>query len=422
VRPSWISGSVADDSGDSVRQGTYVRAVLHHRAYRLELRPTARQRAQLERNAHARRFAYNWGLERWRSFHAETGGTIKLKVLLRELTALKRRPEAAWLREVDSQLLQQALFDLRTAYRNFFERRARYPRFKSRKSDPRRFRIPQRVRVSSSRVYLPKVGWIRARVSRPVPDAVKSATFKRDTAGKWFVALVAEFEAPDPPPLPKAPIITGIDLGLREFAVLSSGERIAHPRFARRAEARLRRAHRALSRTKRGGRNRRRARLRLARIYRRTANQRRDFIHKLTRRIVDAHDVIAIEDLGVSGLARTKLGRAVRDSGFRELRRQLEYKAAWTGKRVYVVDRFFPSSKMCGRCGAVNAGLTPRQRRWTCACGAAHDRDLNAARNLRDVAAEAVVAVGRTDTENACGARVRPPTEAAGGEAGIPVR
>lgn len=370
--------------------------------------------------AHARRFAYNWGLERWRSFHAETGGTIKLKLLLRELTALKRKPETAWLREVDSQLLQQALFDLRRAYRNFFERRTGYPRFKSRKTDQQRFRIPQRVRVSGSKVYVPKIGWVRARVSRPVPAGLKSATFKRDSTGKWFVALVGEFEAPDPSPPPRNATIVGIDLGLREFAILSTGERIAHPRFARRAEARLRRAHRALSRTQRSSRNRRRVRMRLARAYRRTANQRRDFLHKLSTRLVEENDVIAIEDLGVSGLARTKLGAAVGDSGFREFRSQLEYKARWNGKRVLAVDRFFPSSKLCGECGAVNADLTPAQREWTCACGAELDRDLNAARNLRNVALRALVAVGRTDTENACGARVRPPTEAVGAEAGIP--
>lgn len=395
-------------------------SVTHHCGYRFQLLPTARQRALLERNAHARRFAYNWGLERWRRFHAETDGTISLKILMRELTALKRRPETAWLREADSQALQQALFDLRRAYRNFFERRAGYPRFKSRRTDPLRFRIPQRVRVRGSRIYVPKVGWVRARISRPVPASVKSATFKREFTGRWFVALVAEFEGPEPARIRADASVLGVDLGLREFAVLSTGERIAHPRFARAAEVRLRRAHRALSRKRRGSRNRARARMQLARAYRRTANQRRDFLHKLSTRLVQSHDVVAIEDLGVTGMARTKLARAVGDSGFREFRRQLEYKAAWSGKRVHAADRFFPSSKMCGSCGVVNPRLTLSQRTWTCACGAEHDRDLNAARNLRDVAIKELVAVGRTDTENACGARVRPPTEAVGAEAGIP--
>jgi putative transposase len=391
-----------------------------HRAYRFELRPTAAQRARMERAAHARRFAYNWGLERWRAHHADTGGTVPLKVLMRELTALKRQPHGAWLNGVDSQLLQQALFDLRQAYRNFFERRAAYPRFKSRKSDPQRFRIPQRVRVRGSHVYVPKVGWVRARISRDVPEQMKSANFKRSSTGKWFVSLVEEFEAPDPPSVLASPTLTGVDLGLMDFAVMSSGERAPHPRYARRAQRRLARAHRELSRKRRGSRNRQRARVRLARAYARTANQRRDFLHKLTTGLVTTSDILAIEDLCVSGMARTKLARAVRDSGFGEFRRQLEYKAAWAGKRVLVADRYFPSSKLCGACGAVNRELGLQERQWTCDCGATLDRDVNAAANLRNVALKQLVAVGRTDTENACGARVRPPTEAVGDEAGTP--
>ncbi|MGI9019104.1 MAG: RNA-guided endonuclease InsQ/TnpB family protein [Solirubrobacterales bacterium] len=386
------------------------------RAYQFELRPTAGQLVALERMANARRFAYNWGLARWRAFHEETGGTIKLRALMRELTRLKRRPHGAWLREVDSQLLQQALFDLRQAYRNFFERRAGYPRFKSRKDDPQRFRIPQRVQVRGSRVYVPKVGWVRARISRDLPDEFKSATFKRDATGKWFVALVEQFECPPPPRLPTRPRVVGVDLGIHEFAVLSTGERIAHPRFERGASRRMRQAHRAVTRKRPGSRNRERARVRLSRLYRRTANQRQDFLHKLSTRLVATHDVVAIEDLCVTGLARTKLARAVGDSGFREFRRQLEYKAEWNGKRIHTVDRFFPSSKLCGECGVVNHDLSRTDRTWICSCGAVLDRDLNAANNLRE---SALVAAGRTDTENACGARVRPPTEAVGDEAGI---
>lgn len=158
------------------------------RAYRFRLDPTQAQRASLERMAGARRFAYNWGLARWREYHAEQNRTISFKQLLRELTALKREPDYRWLSEIDSQLLQQALFDLRQAYRNFFERRARYPRFKSRKHDPQRFRIPQRVRLDAAGVSVPKIGRIRARVTRPPTGVIKSATFKRDPTGKWFVS------------------------------------------------------------------------------------------------------------------------------------------------------------------------------------------------------------------------------------------
>lgn len=391
-----------------------------HRADKFLLRPTAAQRDRLERMGHARRFAYNWGLERWRAYHAENGETISFKQLLRELTGLKREPELGWLRETDSQALQQALFDLRRAYTNFFERRARYPRFKARKRDQQRFRIPQRVKVKGDRIYIPKVGWVKALISRPVNGPTKSATFKRDATGKWFVSLVSEFGlTPSPQPIGGLKSAIGIDLGVRDLIVLSDGKRVAAPRFAKRAERRIKRAHRSLSRTRPGSRNRTKARLRLARTHQRTVNQRKDFLHKQTTRIVRNHDLIAIEDLGVTGLARTKLARAVLDCAPHELRRQLTYKAHWRGKQLVVVNRWFPSSKLCGACGAINKDLVPRTRTWTCRCGAIHDRDLNAARNLRDEAL-ASVAAGRADTNNACGASVGPPTEAAGEEAGIP--
>ena len=213
--------------------------------------------------------------------------------------------------------------------------------------------------------------------------------------------------------------MVGIDLGIKDFAVLSDGTRLPAPRFARKRQKRLQRAHRGVSRKRLRSRNRERARAKLARVYARAADQRRDFLHKLTTNLVRDYDVIAIEDLGVTGLARTKLAGAIHDAAFHEFRRQLEYKARWRGKRLIIIDRFFPSSKMCSSCQAVNSELTPRIREWTCSCGTVHDRDLNAAQNLRAEAIKQLVAVGRTDTKNARGVRVSPPTEAADDEAGI---
>lgn len=389
------------------------------RSYRYRLRPTRRQEVALERAGHARRFVYNWALERSRAHFAATGRGITLKQQCRDLTRLKKHPDHAWLREVDSQALQQPIFDLRRAYVAFFERRSRHPRFRSRKSDQLRFRIPQRIRLEGERVYVPSVGWVRLRLSRPVVGEIKSATFKRDHAGAWFVALVAEAPTPPPCPVPvRAERAVGIDLGVVEFAVLSDGRRVESPRFWRKSRGRLRRRHRELSRKQRGSRNRLRARQRLAREYAKTRNRRFDFLHKLSSELIDGNDLICIEDLGVSGLARTKLARAIHDSGFREFRRQLEYKARWHGKHVIPVPRFFPSSKLCNRCGVVNRDLSPRERTWQCDCGEIHDRDLNAARNIVDFGLRRV-AVGPTDTVNACEADVRLPTGAAGDEAGI---
>jgi putative transposase len=212
--------------------------------------------------------------------------------------------------------------------------------------------------------------------------------------------------------------VAGMDVGVRDLVVLSDGTRVPAPRFYAADERRIRRAHRALSRTTPGSRNRHRQSRRLARVHLRVARRRKDFLHKLSRELVDRYGALSIEDLGVQGLARTKLSKTLADASLSELRRQLEYKARWSGKPIVIVDRFFPSSRLCGACGAVNRSLKPRQRFWRCGCGANHDRDVNAARNLRDEGLKALVAVGYTDTENACGARVSLPKGAASDEAG----
>jgi putative transposase len=288
----------------------------------------------------------------------------------------------AWLREADSQLLQQALQDLDRAFRAFFSKRARFPRFKSKKRDEPRFRIPQRVKVEDSKVYVPKVGWVRIRQSQPVDCRIKGATFKRDGAGHWYVSLTAEFEMPDVPLPPANPErVVGIDLGLTHFAVLSDGTPpIDPPRFYRKGLAKLRWAQRALSRKQKGSRNHEKARKRLSKLHAKVRNQRQDWLHKLTTGLVTRYDGLCIEDLNLKGMAKTKLSLSVLDAVLGEFGRQLAYKAVWYGKHLVVIDRYFPSSKLCRECGAINENLALSERVWTCECGAVHERDLNAAR------------------------------------------
>lgn len=329
-------------------------------------------------------------------------------MLSRDLTALKKQPETEWLKAVDSQLLQQALKDGDRAFQNFFERRARYPRFKSRKRSQPSFRIPQRVKVEGGKVYIPKVGWVKLRQSQPVDCPTKSATFTRDATGKWHVTLTAEFEMPDVPWQPADPQeVIGIDLGLQDFAVLSSGERIAPPKHYHQLERRLAKAQRRLSRRQKGSRNRDKARLAVAKVHQKVRNKRQDFLHKLTTSLVENHQGICIEDLSRKGMARTKLAKSVLDSALGEFRRQLEYKAVWNRTHLAVIDGWFPSSKLCPDCGALNDALTLADRTWTCGCGAVHDRDLNAAQNIRSEGLR-MLAVGHTESLNACGAGVRP--------------
>ena len=380
----------------------------HRKAFRFRMKPDAAQRKSLARMAGARRYVWNWALEQRQSYYRETGKGLPAADLSARLTALKQQPETAWLQGVNAQALQQALADLQRAYQNFFEKRARFPRFKSRKRDTPRFRIPQGVKVADGKVYVPKVGPVEIRQSQPIDGETKSATFKRDVTGNWDVTLVSEFSMPDTA-LPAADPcrVAGIDLGLKTFAVLSNGERIPAPRFFRKAERKLRRVQRALSRRAKGSARRLRAKRRVAVVHRKAANQRKDFLHKLTTCLVAEYEGICIEDLSVKGLVRTKLAKSMMDASFGEFRRQLEYKTIWNRRHLAVIDRWYPSSKTCHECGAVNAALTLANRRWTCACGAVHDRDFNAALNIRAEGLK-LLAVGYPDRLNAHGAGVSP--------------
>lgn len=378
------------------------------KVYRFRMRPTKAQDEALYRMAGARRFVYNWALERRKSYYSEHSRGISAKQLSSELTALKSQPDTLWLKEVDSQMLQQALRDLDDAFKAFFAGRSRFPGFHSKKAGHFSFRIPQRVKVRDGHVYIPKVGWVRIRQSREIEGKTKSATFKRDAVGNWYVSLTTEFEMPDTaPPAPDKPV--GVDLGLKDLLVLSDGTRVAAPRFSRKAERRLRRAQKNLSRKKLGSRRREKAKRRVACVHRKVANQRSDFLHKLTTNLTREYDCICIEDLNNRALARTKLSRSVLDASFGEFRRQVRYKALWNFKHCIEVDRFFPSTKTCSECGTINPNLTLSDRTWVCGCGAQHDRDLNAARNILAEGLR-MLAAGQTDSLNARGETVRLPT------------
>lgn len=385
----------------------------HRKVYKFRMKPTKSQAHALSRMAGARRWVWNWALARRREHYQEFGKTLAMGVLSSELTALKSRPETAWLKEADSQALQQVLKDLYRAYDNRFnpKMQAGFPRFKSKKRDKARFRIPQRVKVVDGKVVIPKIGPVRIYWSQPVGEPTKSATFRRSADGKWYVSLTAEFEMPDVAlPEPDPAKVVGVDLGLIDFATLSDGSPpVPAPKFFGKAQRKLRNAQRTVSRRKPGSKRKTKARIQVARIHRKTANQRNDFLHKLSTELVGKHDGLCIEDLSVKGLARTKLAKSVTDASWGEFRRQLEYKCLWNRKHLAVIDRWFPSSKMCNACGALNGNLTLSDREWDCDCGAEHKRDFLAACNIRDEGLR-MLAVGQTESQNARGDTVRPAT------------
>jgi len=355
-------------------------------------------------------------LNRKREHYQETGKTLTLSDLCKELTVLKQQSATAWLREMHAQSLQQALRDLENAYQHFFrrtrngEKKKGFPKFKSKKTDTPRFRMPQGVRLDGAFVSVPKIGLIKTIVHRPLEGVTKSATFKREACGHWYISLVTEQQVV---PTVDRPVRThiGVDMGLKSLAVLSNGETINNPCWYRTQIRKLARAQRALSRKQEGSGNRGKARIVVARLHQKVQSQRKDFLHKLSTDLVRHFDLVSIEDLNVRGLAKTKLSKSVLDASWGMFRSMLTYKADRANTHLIAIGRFFPSSKTCGACGSVNADLTLPDRDWTCPCGTHHDRDLNAARNIDREGVrlfEQLVAAGYAETQNACGDPVRP--------------
>ncbi|WP_203871735.1 RNA-guided endonuclease InsQ/TnpB family protein, partial [Planomonospora parontospora] len=326
----------------------------------------------------------------------------------RVITAAKTTPERAWLSEVSAVVLQQALADLNTAYRNFFASitgkrkgpKIAQPRFRSKRDNRQAIRFTKNARFSitaGGKLRLPKIGDVPVRWSRDLPSEPSSVTVLKDAAGRYFASFVVETGND---PLPETTAEVGIDLGLTHFAVLSDGRKIDNPRFLRRAERRLKKAQRALSRTAKGSANRKKAVVKVAKAHAKVADARRDFAHKLSTQLIRENQAVVVEDLSVKGLARTRLAKSVHDAGWSQFTATLAYKAARYGRAFVRIDRWFPSSKLCSTCGALAASLPLDVRSWTCPCGAVHDRDVNAAKNI--------LAAGRAERLNACGGTVRP--------------
>ncbi|MET9318606.1 RNA-guided endonuclease TnpB family protein [Streptomyces sp. NPDC003038] len=374
------------------------------RAFKYRFHPTDAQSTELSRTLGCVRKVYNLALaartEAWTT-RKERVGYGQTSALL---TAWKRTEELAYLAQVSSVPLQQALRHLQSAFVGFWGKRAKYPRFKSkRKSRASAEYTRSAFRYLDGRLTLAKMAEPLEIVwSRPLPEGVEpsTVTVSRDSAGRWFVSLLCE---DTPVPMPATTSAVAIDAGLTALVTLSTGEKIANPRHERRERERLARAQRSLSRKEKGGKNRAKARIRVARIHARIADRRRDGLHKLTTRLVRENQTLVIEDLAVRNmLGNHKLARAISDAAWRELRSMLEYKTAWYGRQLITVDRWFPSTHLCSACGALTGKMPLNVREWTCeSCGSTHDRDGNAAINL--------LAAGLAVT--ACGAGVRPQRE-----------
>ena len=377
--------------------------------YNYRVYPDTAQREALARSFGCARVVFNDGL-RLRQQAREAGekylsdGDLSKRVI----TQAKDTPQRAWLGEVSSVVLQQALADLNVAYRNFFAsicgkrkgRKVAPPRFRSRKDNRQAIRFTKNSRfkvLDNGRLRLPKIGDVPVRWSRSLPSEAGSVTVIRDAAGRYFASFVVTIGHVET--LPEVEPEVGIDLGLTHFAVMSDGTKVAAPKFLRRAARKLKRLQQDLSRKQRGSQNRKKAVVKVARAHARVADTRRDWQHKLSTAIIRDNQAVYVEDLCVVGLGRTRLAKSVHDAGWVSFTGMLEYKAARYGRTFGRVDRFFPSTRMCSACGRINEKMALNVRAWDCPCGSHHDRDVNAAKNIK--------AAGQADF-NDRGAQVRP--------------
>ncbi len=350
------------------------------KAFRYRLYLTAEQEQALAVQFGHARFVWNWALALRKTIYQETGEGIGYYELKRRATALKHQVETAWLREADSQVLQAKIEDLERAYKNFFEKRAKFPRFKS-KRDGQSIRYPQRFKFNENFTSLPKVGWVKTKFHRPLEGRPKNVTVSKTKTGKYFVSIQCEVGMVDPPAKSGE---VGIDLGVKSFLATSEGWKRDNPRHLQHAERKMKRLQRQVSRRINGSAGREKARVLLARQHEKVANQRMDFLHKLSREFVDHYVLIGMEDLNVRGMVKNhSLAKAIATTGWGTFRRMLEYKGEWYGSYVHKVDRFFPSSKTCSNCQYVLDELPLSVRAWQCPiCGAIHDRDINSAINI----------------------------------------
>lgn len=355
------------------------------RVLKYRLYPTPEQEQLLARAFGCARFAYNWAIGERRRAHADGEKTPTKFDLNVRMTKIKK--ELPWLTEVSDWVLKEAIADAVNAYDNFFARRAKFPRFKSKRSSRQSMRFRRPVHKGANHVLVPKIGVMRLREHRPLDGTVKTATITKSSSGRYHISFLVD-DGVEPPPKPE--VVTeavGIDVGLADFAILSTGEKVPSPNFGR-SDRRIKGLQRKLARQKKGSNRYKETKRRIAREHERIADRRRAFLHELSSRLVGENQAVAVEDLNVSGMLRNHgLARSISDASWSEFFQMLEYKCDWNGVHLMRCDRWEPTSKTCSECGHRMGRMPLDVRRWVCPeCGTLHDRDVNAAINILSAA------------------------------------
>ena len=362
------------------------------RAYKYKMKPTFRQQECINKAFGCCRFIYNWGLDKKIQSYKQEKKTIGYVELAHELTKLKNDGEHEWLKEVNNTSLQQSLRNLDAAFVRFFREKKGFPKFKSKKKNIESAKYISCVHFDFDnwKVKIPKIGWVRLCKNKTFDLSMKygTLTVSKDKCGDYWCSIVVYDVEEKPKTKVSIDKSVGIDLGIKDYAILSDGTKYGNPKFLEKGQKRLKTLQQRFARTQKKSNRHEALRLKVAKCHRDIANRRNDFLHKLSTLLVKYYDTICLEDLNVEGMMKNHhLSNSIQSAAWSEFVRQLKYKSDWYGKNVIFIGRFEPSSKTCSKCGYVKSDLQLNDREWVCPkCGEKHDRDVNAAINIRDFA------------------------------------